>query len=480
MDLFNISPIDGRYNEKLKFLNKYFSEASLIKYRVLVSLRYFKFISNELLIKEEYNKINFEKLEYILVNLFSDNYRAIPILKDIKNLEYKYDHDVMCIIEYLKSKYLLFNCGDSKYAEYFHLGLTSQDITTSALMIPLKKCRFEILIPILESISIKLKNLSIKYENDMMLGFTHGQSATPTTFGNQLKIFYERLKCNIKRLEEIPITTKFGGSTGGLNSLRLIYHDKFSKEYANSNMSNDDIMNLIDNKLESNIINFVENELKLELNRWTTQIEPYDNLSILCNQIRVINNILLDLCGDMWLYISKKYIKEKIINDNSVGSSAMPHKINPIKWENSEGNLKIGNALLVELSNKLPISRLQRDLSDSTILRNLGSIIGYCLIGWYNINDSLDLIIPDIELMKSDIFNNLCIVSEGLQVLLRYYGVENAYYELKKLTRGSNINVIDLINFIDALELCDDKKKKLKKLVLDPVNNFKPINRNDD
>lgn len=480
MDLFAISPIDGRYNDKISVLSDYFSEAALIKYRVLISIRYFEFISYHLLSSEEYEAIDFSYLNNnILANLFGDRYRAIPILKEIKNLEKVTNHDMASVIEYLKKKYLNFDCGDSKLTGYFHLGLTSQDINTSAIMMPLQKCRNDVIIPTLEKIRNKLDQMYDRYGKMMMCGFTHGQVATPTTFGHQMKVFEDRLKNQITVLEDIPITTKFGGATGGMNALRLVYKTKYMEDHNCSNnldMSKEE--ETIDLKLQDIITNFVTQELGLQMSRWTTQIEPYDNLAVLCNQIRVINNILLDLCGDIWLYISKKYVKLQVKSSSEVGSSAMPHKINPIKWENAEGNLKIANCLLVELSNKLPISRLQRDLTDSTVLRNLGSVFGYCWIAWNNIIEGLDEIEPDYEFMENEVFDNIVVVSEGLQVLLRYYGMNNAYDELKKMSRGVEVSITDLLNFVNGLELDSEKKREnLKSIILNPIQNFAPMSK---
>jgi len=264
MDLFAISPIDGRYHEKISDLSDYFSEAALIKYRVLISIRYFEFITYHLLSSEEYEAIDFSFLNNnILGNLFSDRYRAIPILKEIKQLEKATNHDVMAVVEYLKHKFLNYDCGDSKLTGFFHLGLTSQDINTSAIMIPLQKFRLDVMLPILEKIRSKLDEMFVSFEKIMMCGFTHGQMATPTTFGHQMKVFEDRLKNQLEIMEDIPITTKFGGATGGMNALRLVYKTKYLEDHQSSNKMDKSEIKEIE-EIEKTIDSFKELLTKLK------------------------------------------------------------------------------------------------------------------------------------------------------------------------------------------------------------------------
>jgi len=431
-----ISPIDGRYRKKTESLSIYFSEESLIKYRLKVEIEYFialcKIPIPEL---KSFNSKLFKNLRNIYIN-FSEN-----DARKIKKIENKINHDVKAVEYYIKDK---FNELDIlKFNEFVHFGLTSQDINNTAIPLSLKEAITNIYLPDLNKIIKTLKKLVDKFTNVTILSRTHGQPASPTTMGKELNVFNQRLIIQRESLKKIPNSAKFSGSTGNFNAHKVAYPDIDWKKFAK---------------------NFVTKNLGLNYSFPTTQIEHYDSFASLCDNIKRINTILIDLNQDIWLYISLDYFKQKI-NSDEVGSSAMPHKVNPIDFENAEGNLGIANSILNFFSSKLPISRLQRDLSDSTVLRNIGVPIGHTIIAFNSIFNGLNKLVINKEKIKYDLEKNWVIVSEAIQTILRREGYNNPYETLKDLTRNHKIiNKKNLHAFINKLNISEDLKIELKKI----------------
>jgi adenylosuccinate lyase len=431
-----ISPIDGRYRKKTESLSIYFSEESLIKYRLKVEIEYFialcKIPIPEL---KNFNSKLFKNLRNIYIN-FSEN-----DAKKIKKIENKTNHDVKAVEYYIKEN---FNELDIlKFNEFVHFGLTSQDINNTAIPLSLKEAITNIYLPDLNKIIKTLKRLVDKFTNVTILSRTHGQPASPTTMGKELNVFNQRLIIQRESLKKIPNSAKFSGATGNFNAHKVAYPDIDWKKFAK---------------------NFVTKKLGLNYSFPTTQIEHYDSFASLCDNIKRINTILIDLNQDIWLYISLDYFKQKI-NSDEVGSSAMPHKVNPIDFENAEGNLGIANSILNFFSSKLPISRLQRDLSDSTVLRNIGVPIGHTIIAFNSIFNGLNKLVINEEKIKYDLEKNWVIVSEAIQTILRREGYNNPYETLKDLTRNYKIiNKKNLHAFINKLNISEDLKIELKKI----------------
>jgi adenylosuccinate lyase len=431
-----ISPIDGRYRKKTESLSIYFSEESLIKYRLKVEIEYFialcKIPIPEL---KNFNSKLFKNLRNIYIN-FSEN-----DAKKIKKIENKTNHDVKAVEYYIKEN---FNELDIlKFNEFVHFGLTSQDINNTAIPLSLKEAISNIYLPDLNKIIKTLKRLVDKFTNVTILSRTHGQPASPTTMGKELNVFNQRLIIQRESLKKIPNSAKFSGATGNFNAHKVAYPDIDWKKFAK---------------------NFVTKKLGLNYSFPTTQIEHYDSFASLCDNIKRINTILIDLNQDIWLYISLDYFKQKI-NSDEVGSSAMPHKVNPIDFENAEGNLGIANSILNFFSSKLPISRLQRDLSDSTVLRNIGVPIGHTIIAFNSIFNGLNKLVINEEKIKYDLEKNWVIVSEAIQTILRREGYNNPYETLKDLTRNYKIiNKKNLHAFINKLNISEDLKIELKKI----------------
>ena len=429
-----ISPIDGRYRKKTESLSKYFSEESLIKYRLKIEIEYFialcKIPLPEL---KSFNEKFFKNLRDIYLN-FSEN----DALK-IKKIEKKTNHDVKAVEYFLKEK---FNELDIKnHNEFIHFGLTSQDINNTAIPLSVKEALKNVYLIELNNIIDSLKKLVNKFQNVTILSRTHGQPASPTTMGKELNVFCQRLIIQRDHLIKIPNSAKFSGATGNFNAHYVAYPDINWKKFAK---------------------NFVTKNLGLKFSFPTTQIEHYDSFASLSDNLKRINSILIDFCQDIWLYISQDYFKQKI-NLNEVGSSAMPHKVNPIDFENAEGNLGIANSIFNFFSTKLPVSRLQRDLTDSTVLRNVGVPIGHTLIAFTSILNGLKKIVINQEIIKNDLDQNWVVVSEAIQTVLRKEGFKNPYEILKNLTR--NQKIIDkekLHDFINTLEISKDLKNKLK------------------
>ena len=435
-ELTAISPIDGRYRNTTEKLAGYFSESALIKYRVLVEIEYLISLSNAGLPQLKTLK---DKQILELRNVYK-NFS----LKDagaIKAIEKTTNHDVKAVEYFLKEK--IKKSGLSGATEFIHFGLTSQDINNTATPLLLKDAMNDVMLPFLNELLLILKVKAKTWEKIAMLARTHGQPASPTRLGKEIKVFIERIEKQKELLKQIPYSAKFGGATGNFNAHHVAYPKTDWVKFGN---------------------NFVNKTLGLHRSQYTTQIEHYDNLAALFDALKRINTILIDLNRDMWTYISMNYFKQSI-NKNEVGSSAMPHKVNPIDFENSEGNLGIANALFEHLSAKLPISRLQRDLTDSTVLRNIGVPIAHCLIAYKSLLKGLGKIILNEPLLKQDLENNWAVVAEAVQTVLRREGYKNPYEKLKELTRtNAVVTQKTMSQFIDTLDVSPQIKSELKKI----------------
>ncbi|MFN4235194.1 MAG: adenylosuccinate lyase [Bacteroidia bacterium] len=431
-----ISPIDGRYRKQTDKLATYFSEAALIKYRVQVEIEYFiELCMLPLPQLRNIDKNIFDKLRYIYRNFNLDD------AQKIKEIEKSTNHDVKAVEYFLKEKFD--ELGLTKYKEFIHFGLTSQDINNTAIPLSIKEAQNEIMIPALDLIIAKLEAFAIEWKDIAMLAKTHGQPASPTRLGKEIMVFVERLQKQKEHLLSIPYSAKFGGATGNFNAHHVAYPAYNWKEFGN---------------------NFVNNTLGLNRSQYTTQIEHYDNLAAFSDAWKRINNILIDFSRDMWLYISMEYFKQKI-KEGEIGSSAMPHKVNPIDFENAEGNLGVANALFEHFAAKLPISRLQRDLTDSTVLRNIGVPLAHTLIALTSLEKGLNKILLNPKALHQDLENNWVVVAEAIQTILRREGYPQPYEALKELTRTNDVITSDKISaFIDTLNVSDAIKAELKKI----------------
>ena len=428
-----ISPVDGRYRKHVQHLDEYFSEYALIKYRVLVEIEYFFFLEDKKFFKLSH------KARKHLKKLQEDF--GLEDAQEIKQIEYTTNHDVKAVEYFLKSE--LEKSGGVQVKEWIHFGLTSQDINNTAIPLLWKHAIEYEYLPSLLNLNAQLKLLAKEWKDIPMLAHTHGQPASPTKMGKEIMVFAERIENQIEQLINIPFTAKFGGATGNFNA----HHAAFPK------------LDWI--KLANE---FVEKILGLTRMQYTTQIEHYDSLAGQFDCMKRINNILIDLCRDAWTYISMDYFKQKL-RKNEVGSSAMPHKINPIDFENAEGNMGMANAVFEHLSSKLPISRLQRDLTDSTVLRNIGVPFAHTLVAFKSIEKGLNSLIINDSKIYADLDNNWVVVSEAIQTVLRKENYPNPYEALKQLTRGNNhINKKSIHQFIDELKISDELKKELKKI----------------
>ncbi|OFX59480.1 MAG: adenylosuccinate lyase [Bacteroidetes bacterium GWA2_30_7] len=435
-ELTAISPVDGRYRSKICELSEYFSEYALIRYRLKVEVEYFiqlcKIPLPQLI---DFEKKNFNKLKQLY-----REFDCTEALK-VKDIEKKINHDVKAVEIYLRSKFD--ELGLQKFKEFIHFGLTSQDINNTAIPYSLKDSMIEVYFPALNDLVNTLTILSNKWADIPMLAHTHGQPATPTKVGKEIKVFIERLEKQIHLLQLIPFSAKFGGATGNFNAHYVAYPEIDWVDFGNI---------------------FVNQELDLERSQTTTQIEHYDNIAAIFDNLKRINTIMIDLCRDMWTYISMNYFKQKI-NEKEVGSSAMPHKVNPIDFENSEGNLGVANAIFEHLSAKLPVSRLQRDLTDSTVLRNIGVPLAHTLLAIRSLEKGLNKLVINEEKLNSDLEDNWSVVAEALQTILRREGFANPYELLKKLTRTNiKLNKETLHFFIDSLEIESNIKDELKRI----------------
>tara|TARA_B100001287_G_scaffold225823_1_gene195414 strand:+ start:2297 stop:3640 length:1344 start_codon:yes stop_codon:yes gene_type:complete len=431
-----ISPIDGRYKSKTERLKNYFSESALIKYRVLIEVEYFISLCELPLPQlKKFPKIEFDKLRNIYKN-FSIN-SAIRV----KEIEKITNHDVKAVEYFIKEEFE--KLGLSSFKEFIHFGLTSQDINNTAVPLSIKEFFNNIFISEIKNILQKLKKLSEEWKDVPMLARTHGQAASPTKLGKEIFVFVERIENQLILLEKIPFSSKFGGATGNFNAHNVAYPNYNWVEFGN---------------------NFVEKKLLLTRQQTTTQIEHYDTLAALLDCIKRINNILIDFSRDMWTYISMDYFKQAI-KKGEVGSSAMPHKVNPIDFENAEGNLGMANSIYEFLSSKLPISRLQRDLTDSTVLRNIGVPFSHNLISFNSLNKGLEKIVLNQEKIQVDLDENWAVCAEAIQTILRRESYPNPYESLKKLTRtNSIINKDSILDFIEELDVSDKIKEELKKI----------------
>lgn len=436
MELLSISPIDGRYRKTTEPLSGYFSEYALMKYRVQVEIEYFIALCELPLpqLKTVDKKI-FPKLRDIYKNFSVDDASAIKGIEKVTN------HDVKAVEYFLKEKFDALKLAVSK--EFIHFGLTSQDINNTAVPLLWKDAVNNEILPILTLAINKLSSQAKEWADVPMLARTHGQPASPTRLGKELMVFVERLLGQVGQLVDIPYSAKFGGATGNLNAHHVAYPAIDWVKFAN---------------------NFVNKSLGLNRSQYTTQIEHYDNLAAQFDAFKRINTILIDLNRDMWQYISMNYFKQKI-KKGEIGSSAMPHKVNPIDFENSEGNLGIANAIYEHLSAKLPISRLQRDLTDSTVLRNIGVPAAHSLIAYKSLLKGLDKIILNKEALKKDLEDNWAVVAEAIQTILRREGYPKPYEALKELTRtNTHITKESISKFVDSLKVSDSVKKELKKI----------------
>ncbi|MGC1391472.1 MAG: adenylosuccinate lyase [Bacteroidales bacterium] len=429
-----ISPLDGRYRQKIDELDLYFSEFGLIRYRLMVEIEYFIALCNiplpQLLdFKKDYFKV--------LRSIYEDF--DIADAEKIKEREKITNHDIKAIEYFLKEKF--FQSGWGKWSEFIHFGLTSQDINNTAIPLSIKDAMLNVYFPVLYELRETLASFADKWKDIPMLARTHGQPATPTRLGKEIEVFIARIDGQTKYFGQIPYSAKFGGATGNFNAHKVAYPDIDWPSFAS---------------------NFVNEELGLERSQPTTQIEHYDNLAALFDNMRRINVVFIDLARDFWLYISMDYFRQKI-KKGEIGSSAMPHKVNPIDFENGEGNLGYANAIFEHLSMKLPISRLQRDLTDSTVLRNIGVPIGHSLIAFNSLLKGLNKLIVNSDRINSDLENNWAVVAEAIQTILRREGYPNPYETLLDLTRTNQKITFELISgFIENLDLSDTVKNELR------------------
>ncbi|MEJ6698301.1 MAG: adenylosuccinate lyase [Flavobacteriaceae bacterium] len=429
-----ISPIDGRYRLKTKSLSAYFSEEALIKYRIQIEIEYFIGLC-ELPLPQlvDFNPSLFEELRSIYLHFTSND--AIQI-KEIENTT---NHDVKAVEYFIKKEFDKLEL--QHYKEFIHFGLTSQDINNTAIPLSIKNAVNEIYIPQLDSVIESLEGKVIEYKNIPLLARTHGQPASPTRLGKEFNVFVQRLKIQKAMLKQIPNGGKFSGATGNFNAHKVAYPDIDWKAFGT---------------------HFVESTLGLNYSFPTTQIEHYDSFAALCDNMKRINTILIDLNRDLWQYIAMDYFKQQI-KEGEIGSSAMPHKVNPIDFENSEGNLGIANAIFEFLSAKLPISRLQRDLTDSTVLRNIGVPFGHTIIGLQSTLKGLDKLLVNTTKIDDDLNANWAVVAEAIQTILRKEGYPNPYETLKELTRTNTIiNREAIQKFITGLDVGESLKDKLK------------------
>ena len=429
-----ISPIDGRYRNKIAKLSSYFSEEALIKYRVRVEIEYFIALCEIPLAQlEDFNSDLFGALRKIYTEF------TVEDAQKIKDIEKVTNHDVKAVEYFIKEKFDALHL--QQYKEFIHFGLTSQDINNTAIPLSIKEAITDVFVPHYHELVEKLEALVIEWKEVSMLARTHGQPASPTRLGKEIDVFVVRLKAQFKLLNAIPNAAKFGGATGNFNAHKVAYPTIDWKKFG---------------------ANFVEQKLGLHHSFPTTQIEHYDHLAALFDSIKRINTIIIDLDRDFWTYVSMDYFKQKI-KKGEVGSSAMPHKVNPIDFENSEGNLGIANAIFEHLSAKLPISRLQRDLTDSTVLRNVGVPFGHTLIAFTSTLKGLNKLLLNKEKFEQDLENNWAVVAEAIQTILRREAYPNPYEALKGLTRtNEKINQTSIANFIDTLEFSDSIKTELK------------------
>jgi adenylosuccinate lyase len=428
-----ISPLDGRYWRHCEELSAYFSEAALIRYRLWVEIEYLIALNGIGLFKAA-DTVKLEGLRKLYTD-FSEEYA-----EQVKAIERITNHDVKAVEYFIKEKAEAAGLGEIK--EFIHFGLTSQDINNTAFPLAIKECMVAAYVPMVAALIDKLQKLSAQWKDIAMLSRTHGQPASPTRLGKEMLVFVERLFNQVNLLVKIPLSAKFGGATGNFNAHHVAYPKTDWKKFA------DDFIKQL-------------GLLRLE---HTTQIEHYDNLCALFDSMKRINNILIDFNRDMWTYISMDYFKQEV-KEGEIGSSAMPHKVNPIDFENSEGNLGMANALFEHLSAKLPISRLQRDLTDSTVLRNVGVPFAHTMIAFKSLNKGLDKLIVNTDAIHADLDDNWSVIAEAIQTILRKENYPNPYEKLKELTRtNKKMSKETFASFIDSLDVKEEVKKQLKEI----------------
>ena len=433
-----VSPIDGRYRGKCEALAAYFSEGALIKYRVRVEVEYFIALAEQLKeLRPQLAQVEgrAEELRNIYRNFTDSDAQAI------KDIEKTTNHDVKAVEYFLKEKFDAMGLGGLK--EFIHFGLTSQDINNTSVPLSMKECHNEVLMPAYHRLLAMIEKRAEEWQDVPMLAHTHGQPASPTTLGKEWGVFAYRLRRQMQMLDEVPFTAKFGGATGNFNAHRAAFPEVDWRGFADR---------------------FVSEQLGLERQQLTTQIENYDMMAAWFDGCKRIGVILIDLCRDVWTYVSMEYFKQRI-KAGEVGSSAMPHKVNPIDFENAEGNLGMANAIFEHLSHKLPVSRMQRDLTDSTVSRNIGVPVAHTLISIASLEKGLDKLLLNEEALRRDLENNWAVVAEGIQTVLRSIGYPNPYEALKALTRtNEKVTAQTIGNFVDTLDVPADVKERLKAL----------------
>ncbi|MBD0401202.1 adenylosuccinate lyase [Flammeovirga sp. EKP202] len=431
-----VSPIDGRYRSKTSSLSEYFSEYALIRYRVWVEIEYFIALCESPLPQLE----GFDKSLYAPIRKIYQEF-SLEDAEKVKEFEKVTNHDVKSVEYFIKEKFD--DLGIKEQKEFVHFGLTSQDVNNTAIPLSLKKANEDVVIPMIEEVISMIDVLANEWEKQPILALTHGQPASPSRLGKEFKVFSYRAKKQLEALKQIPYSAKFGGATGNFNAHHVAYPTIDWVEFGND---------------------FVNEQLGLDRSQFTTQIENYDNLAALFDGFKRINTILIDLSRDIWQYVSMRYFKQKI-NKNEVGSSAMPHKVNPIDFENAEGNLGIASAILEHLAVKLPISRLQRDLTDSTVLRNIGVPLGHILIALQSLQKGLNKLELNADQLQADLEDNWAVVAEAIQTVLRREGIPNPYEMLKDLTRkNEKITAESISAFIGGLDVPENIKEELKKI----------------
>ena len=436
-----ISPIDGRYAKKTQPLSQYFSEEALIRYRVLVEIEYFLKLSETV---SQLSSLTDD--DRVSVRSIIENFSTADAEK-IKSIEAVTNHDVKAVEYFIKEQFDA--RGLSEHKEFIHFGLTSQDINNTSTPMMVKDALDNVIFPSIEEVINSLESMAKDYSGIPMLAKTHGQPASPTSLGKEIMVFVERLNDQMDRCRSLPIKAKFGGATGNLNAHKVCYPDIDWIEFADD---------------------FVSLQLGLDRSRYTTQIAHYDHLAAIFDALARINTILIDLSRDIWTYIMMEYFKQKTVA-NEIGSSAMPHKVNPIDFENAEGNLGLANSIFNHLSAKLPISRLQRDLTDSTVIRNIGVPLGHSLIAYTSVLKGLGKLILNDSAIAADLDANWAVVAEAIQNILRKEGYDKPYEALKELTRGKTmVNEDDITAFIDTLNTTEDIKAELKTIT--PFNYF--------
>jgi adenylosuccinate lyase len=428
-----VSAIDGRYRKQVHHLDEYFSEYALMKYRVLVEVEYFLFLANKKIFKVS------PKIAAHLNKVAEDF--GPEDAQEIKQIEYKTNHDVKAVEYFLKIE--LEKCGGKEIKEWIHFGLTSQDINNTAIPLSWKHAIEYEYLPAILNLNSQLKLLATEWKDIPMPAHTHGQPASPTKLGKEIMVFTERIEAQVEQLINIPFSAKFGGATGNFNAHHIAFPKTDWIKFANE---------------------FVNKKLGLNRSQFTTQIEHYDNLAAHFDSMKRINTILIDFCRDVWTYISMEYFKQKTVK-GEVGSSAMPHKVNPIDFENAEGNFSMANAIFEHLAAKLPVSRLQRDLTDSTVLRNIGVPFAHTIIAVKSIEKGLTKLILNDAKIYQDLEDNWPVVAEAIQTILRRENYPNPYEALKDLTRGTaKIDKKSMHQFIDGLKIKEDIKKEMKKI----------------